>query len=159
MLGYSSDELRDMSFFQVDVNYPADEGERLWKRVKEHGSLTLESRFRAKDGKVFPVEIAANYVQFRDRNFVLFFVRDITERKRAEEALHMEKERLAVTLGSIGDGVIATDVDGRIMLLNGVAEELTGWPHEDAVGKRLEDVFHIINEKTREIARIPRQRC
>jgi PAS domain S-box-containing protein len=150
MLGYSSEELRAMSFFQVDVDYQADEGVRLWKRVKEHGSLTFESRFRAKDGGVFPVEITANYVRFRGRTYVLFFVRDITERKSAEEALHMEKERLAVTLSSIGDGVIATDTEGRVVLLNAVAESLTGWPREEAVGQPLNDVFHIINERTRE---------
>ncbi|HEY3278072.1 MAG TPA: PAS domain S-box protein [Syntrophorhabdaceae bacterium] len=155
MLGYTPDELLDLSFFQVDVDHPAEEGGRLWKRVKEHGSMAFESRFRAKDGKVFPVEITANYVHFRGRNYVLFFVRDITERKKGEEALHMEKERLAVTLGSIGDGVIATDTEGRIILLNAVAEQLTGWPHEEAAGKPLAEVFHIINEKTGETCESP----
>jgi PAS domain S-box-containing protein len=75
---------------------------------------------------------------------------DITERKKAENALVAEKERLSVTLRSIGDAVIATDIDGRIVLMNKVAEALTGWPLVEAVGKPLTQVFVIINEITRE---------
>ena len=67
-----------------------------------------------------------------------------------EIKLAEEKERLAVTLRSIGDAVIVTDVDGAVTLLNKVAEYLTGWTMLDAVGKPLAEVFHIINEKTRE---------
>jgi PAS domain S-box-containing protein len=75
---------------------------------------------------------------------------DITARKRAEEALSAEKERLAVTLASIGDGVIATDTGGRIVLMNNVAEKLTGWGPEEAQGRQLGEVLHAIDEKTRE---------
>ena len=52
---------------------------------------------------------------------------DITERKRAEEALSESEQRYATTLASIGDAVIATDIEGRITFMNAVAEELTGW--------------------------------
>ena len=61
-----------------------------------------------------------------------------------------EKERLAVTLRSIGDAVITTDVEGRISLMNRVAEDLTGWRQEEALGEPLGKVFNIINEHTRE---------
>src|SRR5205814_8792933 len=62
---------------------------------------------------------------------------DVTERRRAEEKLAAEKERLHVTLRSIGDGVMSTDIDGRITLMNQVAEELTGWTHAEAGGKSI----------------------
>jgi PAS domain S-box-containing protein len=75
---------------------------------------------------------------------------EIDERRLTEEALAAEKERLSVTLRSIGDGVIAADSEGRIILLNKVAEELTGWSHEEAVGNLFDDVCHLINENTRE---------
>ncbi len=74
----------------------------------------------------------------------------ITARKRVEASLAEEKERLAVTLSSIGDAVIATDAQGRISLMNKVAEHLTGWRLEEARGEPLERIFHIINENTRE---------
>ncbi len=66
-----------------------------------------------------------------------------------------EKERLLVTLRSIGDGVITTDINGNIVLLNNVAEILTGWKQEAASGRHLQEIFRIINEKTRELCENP----
>jgi len=75
---------------------------------------------------------------------------DITDHHRADEALAAEKEQLAVTLSSIGDGVITTDMAGRVLLINKVAGELTGWSQEAAAGRKLETVFPIVHERTRE---------
>jgi PAS domain S-box-containing protein len=71
--------------------------------------------------------------------------KDVTALKRAELALEKEKELLAVTLRSIGDGVITTDTEGRIVLFNKVAEQLTGWTHDDAVNMPLRNVFRTIS--------------
>jgi two-component system cell cycle sensor histidine kinase/response regulator CckA len=80
------------------------------------------------------------------------------ERKQAEEALAAEKERLSVTLRSIGDGVITTDVEAKVILINKVAVELTGWTEEEAVGRPLTEVFHIISEETRERCENPAEK-
>lgn len=80
----------------------------------------------------------------------LLIMLDITQRKHIEQALASEKERLAVTLRSIGDGVITTDTEGNIIIMNRVAEELTGWKQNEALCKPLSSVFNIINEITRE---------
>jgi PAS domain S-box-containing protein len=77
------------------------------------------------------------------------------ELQQANEHLAEEKERLAVTLRSIGDGVITTDAQGTVTFLNGVAEELTAWPIAEAVGRPLRDVFHIVNQATRERSEDP----
>jgi len=74
---------------------------------------------------------------------------DISERKLAEVGLAEETERLAVTLRSIGDGVITTDTGGRVVLINQVAEALTGWSSDEATGRPLTEVFSIIHEGTR----------
>jgi PAS domain S-box-containing protein len=66
---------------------------------------------------------------------------DIDDQRRVAEALAAEKERLSVTLRSIGDGVITTDTDGRVVLLNRAAEKLTGWTQEEAAGRPLAEVF------------------
>lgn len=77
-------------------------------------------------------------------------MRDITARKRTEEALQAQNERLAVTLRSIGDGVIATDIEGNVVLINPVAERLTGWSQGEALGRPLSQIFHIVNDVTQE---------
>ncbi|NOY61358.1 MAG: PAS domain S-box protein [Calditrichaeota bacterium] len=70
------------------------------------------------------------------------------ERKKSAEALAAQKERLAVTLRSIGDGVISTNHRGRITLINKVAEKFTGWKENEAIGRPIGKVFQCINEKT-----------
>ncbi len=74
---------------------------------------------------------------------------DITDLKMAEKQLRVSERRWAVTLSSIGDGVVAVDVLGKVSFLNSVAEELTGWTLSEAAGKPLSQVFNIINEKSR----------
>jgi len=95
-------------------------------------------------------------IRWTDGRFVRMEIAvDITRQKETEEALADEKERLAVTLRSIGDGVITTDTSGEIVLLNAVAEQLTGWSQKEAFGKKLGEVFNIINEKTRQPCESP----
>ncbi|HEY9072010.1 MAG TPA: transporter substrate-binding domain-containing protein [Candidatus Ozemobacteraceae bacterium] len=66
---------------------------------------------------------------------------ELTARREAEKALLEQKERLAVTLACIGEGVISTDLSGRIQIMNATAAELTGWKAEEAMGKALSEVF------------------
>ena len=80
---------------------------------------------------------------------------DITARIKFEKALAAEKENLDVTLRSIGDGVITTDTEGNIALLNKVAEEVTGWTQEEVYGKKLSEVLSLLNLKTREPIKNP----
>lgn len=74
---------------------------------------------------------------------------DITERLRVQEELRRSEENLRITLQAIGDAVIVTDTSGCITRMNPVAEELTGWPETEAIGRDLLDVFNIINNDTR----------
>ena len=76
-------------------------------------------------------------------------IRNMAERKTAEEALFTEKERAQVTLNSIGDAVLCTDTNGKVTYLNVVAEKLTGWTREQALSKPVNEVFVIIDGSTR----------
>src|SRR5579862_2789530 len=82
-------------------------------------------------------------------------LRHMAERKTAEEVLFAETERAQVTLNSIGDAVMSTDMSGYVTYLNVVAEQMTGWLDQEARGKPLAEVFHIINGNTRELAPNP----
>ncbi len=110
------------------------------------------------DGRVFERWSRVQIVDGQDVGRVWSF-QDITERRRAEEALARQSERLRVTLASIGDAVIATETEGRVTFLNGVAESMTGWRHNEAEGQPLETVFHIVNEKTRRPVENPAMRA
>jgi diguanylate cyclase (GGDEF)-like protein/PAS domain S-box-containing protein len=85
-----------------------------------------------------------------DRDSFVRAIRNMAERKTAEEILFSEKERAQVTLDSIGDAVLSTDVQGRVTYLNVVAEKITGWTREEATGKDIDDIFVIIDGSTRE---------
>ena len=98
-------------------------------------------------------ELLAELAELRARTEELEAV--AAERKQVQRALAAETERLAVTLRSIGDAVIAADTEGRVMLLNEVAEYLTGWRQAEALGKPLPEIFHIVNEATREPCQDP----
>lgn len=77
---------------------------------------------------------------------------DVTEERKHKEELIKERLLFQTTLLSVGDGVICTNESGKITLINSVAEELTGWKKEDAIGAKIEDVFSIHNEITGKVS-------
>jgi PAS domain S-box-containing protein len=79
--------------------------------------------------------------------------------QQANATLQVSEEKFAVTLNSIGDGVIATNAEGKVMFLNPVAEQLTGWTQAEAINRPVDEIFHIINEETRQPATIPVMAC
>ena len=87
----------------------------------------------------------------------LLEIQDATNKQLQQSniTLQVSEERLAVTLNSIGDAVIATDAGGRVTLLNPLAEKLTGWTQVSANGRPVDEIFHIINQETRQPATIP----
>jgi PAS domain S-box-containing protein len=82
----------------------------------------------------------------------------VIQRRRAEGQANEQREWLRVTLGSIGDAVIATDMASRITFMNSVAQKLTGWDSPDAEGQPLQKVFKILNEQTRQPVENPVER-
>ena len=107
-----------------------------------------EFQFRKKSGERITGLFSADIIPINDQECILSSMNDITERKRAEEALRQSEQRWATTLASIGDGVIATDVNGRTTFMNAVAEGLTGWALREALQKPVTKVFNVINEHT-----------
>lgn len=94
---------------------------------------------------------ATDHEEARLRSVALQNARSIVlARRRAEEALRKQSEWLRVTLSSIGEGVISTDAEGRVSFMNDMAESLTGWTRNEAIGQALDAVFRVVNESTRE---------
>lgn len=135
--------------------------------VRGDAPFQTEARFLRGDGSV--VWTRLNAVAISDGTMSqgrIQIVEDITERKSAElllraseMALFEEKERAQVTLNSIGDAVLCTDLAGNLTYLNPVAEAMTGWSRREASGRPLDEVFRIIDGKTRQAAENPAQRA
>ncbi len=148
LFGYTSDEFRGMDIASKLYVHP-EARDTLMNELKKTGFVEdWEVELKRKDGTSFWV--ATNTHMYYDKNGkyagIEGILRDVTSRKNAEAEIMAEKERLAVTLRSIGEGVIVTDISTGIILINRVAEKLTGYSQEEAFDKRLSDVFYISGE-------------
>jgi PAS domain S-box-containing protein len=87
-------------------------------------------------------------IDYEGEPAILSTIIDITERKKTDNALSAEKDRLEVTLSSIGDSVISIDMQGTVVTINKMAETLTGYGKKEALGRPIEDICRIIDDKT-----------
>ena len=92
-LGYSRSELLSMNVSEIDSNLTAEVWSLHWQTVKKCSSITGESQHSTKHGKVFPVEVKANYLEFNGSEYHCAFVRDISDRKQVEAAIRAEQEK------------------------------------------------------------------
>src|SRR5579863_8397081 len=84
-----------MYVWDIDCDLAVGEWPSRWQDLKAHRSLTFESHHRSKDGTILPVELSVSYLEYRGTVFNLAIVRDISERKRAEDALRRSEAYLA----------------------------------------------------------------
>ena len=114
--------------------------ERIRRGERVHHFDTIR---RAKDGRLVHVSVTVSPIKDEEGSIIgaSKIARDISERKRAEAALHDERARLHATLLGIADAVIVTDTQGYVTLINPVAQSLTAWTEEEAAGRPLDEVF------------------
>ncbi|HEY5957197.1 MAG TPA: PAS domain S-box protein [Polyangiaceae bacterium] len=160
VLGYSPEDLLDQDWFERVVAAPQAALVRtMFEQVMQNPQPSVECFENAIVTKTKDLRYIAWHNRARSENGQIIGTLssglDITEYKRIEAALAAEKEQLAVTLRSIGDGVITTDTVGRVVAMNSTAEELTGWSEESARGRPLTEVFAIIDERTQQSSESP----
>ena len=152
MLGYSSAEEMYALPSSVMLYWSPTDRADFVRKVDADGEVrSMEVVLRRRDGTQVVALENARGVRDGSGRIVGYegTVSDITERKRAEQAMFAEKDRAQVTLQSIGDAVITTDASARIDYLNPVAERLTGWSLEEARGLPIGEVLQLIDESTR----------
>jgi PAS domain S-box-containing protein len=181
--GYKAEEIIGQHFSKF---YPQEAIDRGWpahelKVARAEGRFEDEGWRVRKDGTQFWANVVITALHDDAGKFVGYskITRDMTDRKLAEQSarrlveettarrvaeenagrIQEQRERLRVTLASIGDGVISTDAEGRVDFLNPVAEELVGWKSEEAARSNLEEVFRIVNEATRQPVENPALRA
>ncbi len=149
--GYSREEFLAMTV--LDVRSPDDvpplRAYLQTPQAHEPRRSNREWRHRRKDGSIIEVEVSAHVLTFNGRDAELKLVNDVTARNLATEKLRISEENLAITLNSIGDGVIATDASGNVKRMNATAQRLTGWTLAEAEGRPLREIFHTCDSKTR----------
>ena len=146
-LGYTQDELLTMTVHDINPEFPAEVWPIHWADLKKRGSFLTETTHRAKNGSVFPVEMAVNFLAFGGREYNCVFARDITERKRAEETLR-EKEHIIRSASSI---IAMANLEGKITYINSAFLDTWGFDDAGEVLGRPFPEFWIVEERLDEI--------
>ncbi|HEV7632225.1 MAG TPA: EAL domain-containing protein [Steroidobacteraceae bacterium] len=162
MLGYeSAEEIYALPSAAMIYWNPADR-EAFVRTLTAYGEVhNAECEMRCRDGQQIVVLVNARAICDAQGRALGFegTIANITERKRAERLVFEEKERAQVTLQSIGDAVISTDAHGLIDYVNPIAEALTGWSVDEARGKPIAAVLHLVDEASRIDVESPLLRC
>ena len=109
-LGYSREELLQMSVQDIDPEVPRNPHLDIWRELRAKKSVVFESLHKTKSGIVYPVEIRSNFLEYGDREYNCAFAQDITERKSAEQALRQSEERLRLALKAANQGLYDLNV-------------------------------------------------
>jgi PAS domain S-box-containing protein len=158
IFGYTAAEMIGKPIAVIAAPGHLDEMPEILERIKRGERIDhYQTMRRAKDGSLVNVSLTVSPIRDASGRIIgaSKIARDITAQVRAQAEIAEQRERLRVTLHSLGDAVISTDYQGNVTYLNPVAERLTGWSNAEADGAPLPEVFCIVNEETRKPAESP----
>ncbi len=141
--------------YQPDGVLSSDKAREMIDLALKQGSNLFEWVHKRLDGTEFNAIVLLSRFKLEGNFLLQATVRDITEQKRAEAALQESEEWFSTALNSIGDAVITTDTKGKITFINPIAQDLTGWKQDEAIGQHIDDVFVIKKEDSGEKADNP----
>jgi PAS domain S-box-containing protein len=141
-LGYSRDELLQMTVYDIDPAFTKSMWRDSWCRLKLDKSRVFETVHRARDGRIYPVEIRVNYLEFGGREYHCAFARDITERKRAEEALRESEERFRAAFEEGAVAMALTALDTTLLKVNSSFCRMIGFSELELVGRSFLEITH-----------------
>jgi PAS domain S-box-containing protein len=158
-LGYTKKELLALTVHDVDPSFPKKIWIKHWQKVKAEGSFTMESRHKTKDGRIFPVEITVNYLEFEGKEYNCAFARDISQRKEAEEALRASEEQYRHLIQHSNDAIYLL-YNRKFILINeqfkrmlNVTEEYLNRPNFDFMELIAPQSRALVEERNRSLAR------
>lgn len=152
-LGYNRSEMAALSVFDIEPHLSSDGWANHWAKIKQEGSIALLTDQRTKDGKLLPVEVTANYLQYQDREFNCISARNIAERRLVEDRLRSSEEKFSKAFHSSPNMmIIHTLREGRIQEANQAFYAVTGFSRDECVGKTFYDLgLFSSKEETRKI--------
>ncbi|ABA89946.1 sensor histidine kinase, PAS, PAS, PAS and PAS domain-containing [Syntrophotalea carbinolica DSM 2380] len=134
-LGYRREELIGMSIHEFDPAYPIKDYSLNWEKLRPDGSRIIETWHRTKGGRVYPVEVRINHVEFDGKEYHCTFVTDISRRRATETILRESENRYRQLMEMLPIAAYTTDADGRITFYNRNAAEL--WGRKPELNKEL----------------------
>jgi two-component system, cell cycle sensor histidine kinase and response regulator CckA len=117
-VGYARNELLSKTVFDINPEMSPEQWRHYWDVRKEQGGLVYEGRSRMADGTTYPVAVSSKYLEFDGREYVMATLRDVTERKKAEETLRGEAAFLDAVANSSFDGIIVNDINWKTLFMN-----------------------------------------
>jgi PAS domain S-box-containing protein len=136
--GYDREELLSMKIHEIDMEQAAANWQQYWTDISRKGSDQFESTHRRKDGARLPVEVSVSYLPYDEFEYVCAFSRDITERRKAEEALKESEERWQFALEGAGDGLWDWNAQTGTVYFSRQWKEMIGYADED-IGDSVEE--------------------
>lgn len=140
-LGYTREELSSMTVHDIDPEFSKEKWPKHWEQLKEQKSFTMESLHRTKEGQIFPVEIAVNYMEFEGREYNCAFARDITQRKQSEITLRESEAKFRALAETTISGTFI-HCGAQFKYVNTGMASISGFSKEELLKMNFWDLIH-----------------
>jgi len=130
-LGYGSDQLKQLSVWDISPGFPQEAWKPHWQQIKADIYKRFEAQHQTKDGRVFPVEITSNYIEYKGEGFIFAQAQDISDRKIADNNLRASEKRFRRAIEDAPFPIMIHAEDGEVLQISSTWTELTGYPHTE----------------------------
>ncbi|MEK6640757.1 MAG: PAS domain S-box protein [Nitrospirota bacterium] len=148
LLEYTRDELTAMTVYDIDPNYFPELWPTQWDELKEKGSLTFETKYWSRTGRVLDMEVTVNYLQYEGTEYNCAIMRDIGERKRTQTELRASEERYRSLYDETPTMYFTLATDGTVRSVNRFGAEQLGYQAEELIGHSVLGFFHEEDKET-----------
>jgi len=139
-MGYSLEEFLSMSPADLDSEQSRKNIQKVMKRIQQENNITFEATHQTKNGKRIPVEINSTIIAFRGIKRIVSVARDISQRKKAEQAIANSEKKYRTIFELSPDAIVLLNKKGEVIELNGRMTEWLGYSNDQVIGKRLDEL-------------------
>jgi PAS domain S-box-containing protein len=141
-LGYSKEELLGMGVPDIEVGFDPEKLKNVMQALQEKPHVDTEGVHRTKDGRLLNVMLSIVLTEYQDHQIIGVYAKDITDLKRAEEALKQSEERSRLILESAGEGIFGVGPQGQVTFVNPAAVDMLGFSEEELLGNKIHAIIH-----------------
>lgn len=142
LLGYSRQELQSMYVYELDPNFPVERWPQHWQELKQQKHLNFVTQQLTKDGRVLPVEVTLNYVEYDGEEYNFASMQDISARLQAEAGLRESEERFRSAFDYSAIGMALLSIEGRWLQVNSALCEIIGYSEAELFTLTFQDITH-----------------